>query len=155
MIGAGTGPNGFNRQFFRTLATPVDRYLFAERSHFDITDNISFFTEATYAKTRASSEIEPFPLDSANVNPATGDGADPGHARRPCTPVHAGGDLRLRRPTANGDGLKDITFRRRLSDVGQRTATANRDFFRIVAGFEGKLFNDRFNWDIGYNYGDH
>ena len=45
-----TGPNGFNRQFYRTLSTPVDRYLFAERSHFDITDNISFITEATYAK---------------------------------------------------------------------------------------------------------
>ena len=66
-IGNGTGPNGFNRQFFRTLSTPVKRWLFAERGHFDITDNISFITEATYAKTQAQSDIEPFPLDSANV----------------------------------------------------------------------------------------
>ena len=35
----------FHRQFFRTLATPVERWLFAERGHFEITDNISFITE--------------------------------------------------------------------------------------------------------------
>ena len=33
------------------------------------------------------------------------------------------------------------------------TSTANRHFFRIVAGFEGKLFNDRWSWDLSYNFG--
>jgi iron complex outermembrane receptor protein len=150
--GAGQGPNGFNRQFFRTLSTPVDRYLFAERSHFDITDNISFVTEATYAKTRASTDIEPFPLDSVNINPVDASvpiQVTPGGACNPFVPAA----ICTAATDTNGDGLKDITFRRRLSDVGDRTATANRNFFRIVVALEGKLFNDRFNWDIGYNYG--
>jgi iron complex outermembrane recepter protein len=148
------GPNGFNRQFFRTLSTPVDRYLFAERSHFDITDNISFFTEATYAKSRASSEIEPFPLSSANLNPATGlvpIQLTPGGPCNPFVPA----PICAAATDGNGGttGIKQISFFRRLSDVGQRTATANRNFFRVVAGLEGKLFHDRFSWDIGYNYG--
>jgi iron complex outermembrane recepter protein len=156
VFGTGTGPDGFNRQFFRTLSTPVDRYLFAERSHFDITDNISFFTEATYAKTRASSEIEPFPLDSSNINPVDASVPIQVTPGGPCNPFVPVAICNLATPAPAGSpfaGLKTITFRRRLSDVGQRTATANRNFFRLVVGLEGKLFNDRFHWDIGYNYG--
>ena len=59
--GPGSGPNGFNRQFFRTLSTPVRRWLIAESGHFDIAPDIGFFTELTYAKTRAKTEIEPLP----------------------------------------------------------------------------------------------
>jgi outer membrane receptor protein involved in Fe transport len=152
-LGSGTGPNGFNRNFFRTLSTPVDRYLFAERSHFDVTDNISFITEATYAKTRASSEIEPFALDSVNVNPVDATVPIQLTPGGPCTP-YTPAAICAAAADSNGDGLKDITFRRRLSEVGSRTATANRNFFRIVVGLEGKLLHDRFSWDIGYNYGE-
>jgi outer membrane receptor protein involved in Fe transport len=154
----GEGPNGFNRQFFRTLATPVKRYLLSERSHFDITDNISFITEATYAKTGASTEIEPFPLDSTNVY-ATGFAAIQSRVTaangstiivdNPFVP----GEILASAVDEDGDGLKDIIFRRRLSDVGQRTADARRNFFRIVTGFEGTLFSDRWHWDLTYNYG--
>ncbi|HEX8388884.1 MAG TPA: TonB-dependent receptor plug domain-containing protein, partial [Sphingomonas sp.] len=33
---------GFNRQNFRTIAVPVERYLFASRMHYDLTDAIRF-----------------------------------------------------------------------------------------------------------------
>ena len=33
----GVGPNGFNRQQYRTLAVPVERYIFAARGTFEIT----------------------------------------------------------------------------------------------------------------------
>jgi len=152
-LGEGTGPNGFNRQFYRTLSTPVARYLFAERSRFDITNNISFFTEATYAKTHASSQEEPFPLDSANITP-TGlipIQLTPGGPCNPFVPAQ----ICAAATDYDGDGLKDIGFRRRLADagIGVRTADANRNFFRIVAGLQGTLLNDRFHWDIGYNFG--
>jgi len=152
-LGDGTGPNGFNRQAFRTLSTPISRYLFAERSRFDITNNISFITEATYAKVHAFNEEEPFALDSANITPT---GLIPIQltAGGPCNPFvpaaicDAATDY-------DGDGLKDIGFRRRLSDagIGVRTNDVNRNFFRIVAGLEGNLLNERFHWDIAYNYG--
>lgn len=150
----GVGPNGFNRQFFRTLSTPVKRWLFAERSHFDVTDNISFITEATYAKTSAHTEIEPVPLDVANIFINT--------ARAPIQSVVNGQvinnpfvpqEILSRATDTDGDGLLDIGFSRRLLEFGTRNYTADRDFFRIVVGLEGKLFNDRWNWDLTYNFG--
>jgi iron complex outermembrane receptor protein len=152
-LGTGTGPNGFNRQFFRTLSTPINRYLFAERSRFDITDNISFVTEATYSKSHTSTNIEPFALDSANINPVDATipiQVTPSGACNPFVPAL----ICANATDSNGDGLKDLTFRRRLAEVGSRTATANRNFFRVVVALEGKVLNDRFNWDIGYNFGE-
>jgi iron complex outermembrane recepter protein len=154
--GGGTGPNGFNRQFYRTLSTPVKRWLFAEQGHYDITDNITFITEATYAKTIAKSEIEPFPMDSggaSGVFSAVGGVWDiqsaAGGACNPLVPAI----ICTTATDTNGNGLKDIAFRKRLTDFGTRNLTADRDFFRVVVGLEGKLFNDRWNWDLTYNFG--
>jgi outer membrane receptor protein involved in Fe transport len=158
--GAGIGPNGFNRQFFRTLSTPVERYLIAERGHFDITDDISFITEATYAKTTSKTEIEPFP----SAGPADPGWSVNGQANiENLVTTASGAQIVVRNPfvpdaifdaatDTNGDGLRDISFTKRLVGIGQRTASAKRDFFRIVTGFEGKLL-DRFTWDLTYNYG--
>ncbi|MDZ3831768.1 MAG: TonB-dependent receptor [Sphingopyxis sp.] len=153
-IGTGVGPNGFNRQFFRTLAVPVKRYLFAARGHYDITDDIRFVAEGTYAKTTASREIEPFALDVANIYPVTG--------RAPIeTMVNGVAVLNPYVPAAiaavatdvDGDGLRDMGFARRLTEVGTRNGSTARDTFRVVLGLEGGLFDDKFRWDVSYNYG--
>ena len=60
---------GCTRAHYRLSADREVYPIVAERSRFDITDNISFITEATYAKVHASTGIEPFPLDSVNINP--------------------------------------------------------------------------------------
>ncbi|MFL6829133.1 MAG: TonB-dependent receptor domain-containing protein [Sphingomicrobium sp.] len=155
--GVGTGPNGFNRNFFRTLSTPVKRWLFAERGHFDVADNVSFLTEVTYSKTSAKTEIEPFALDTGGANPLF-----PGSAAGvwdiqlapggPCNPF-VPAEICAVANDQNGNGLKDIAFRKRLTGVNTRHYTADRHLFRIVTGFEGKLFNDRWNWDLTYNFG--
>ncbi len=158
-IGGGAGPNGFNRQFFRTLSTPVKRWLFAEQGHFDITPDISFITEVTYAKTEAKTEIEPVPLDVAQIYRQDALAPIQSWVTRAdgttivVTNPFVPGALAAVATDHNGDGLADIGFARRLSEFGTRHYTADRDFFRIVAGFEGKLFNDRWNWDITYNFG--
>jgi outer membrane receptor protein involved in Fe transport len=155
--GFGTGPNGFNRDFFRTLSTPLKRWLFAERAHFDITDNITFLTEATYAKSEAKAEIEPFALDSGGANPLFPGAAGGSYdiqlvAGGPCNPFIPA-PICAAATDVNGNGLKDITFRKRLTGISTRNLTVDRNFFRIVAGFEGKLFNDRWSWDLTYNFG--
>ena len=154
----GGAPNGFNRQFFRTLSTPVKRWLVAERGHFDITDNISFITEATYAKTSAKTEIEPVPLDVAQIFVNTARAPVQSLIQGPNGPVIVDNPLvpaaiLAASSDTDGDGLKDIGFSRRLLEFGTRNYTADRDFFRFVTGFEGKLFNDRWNWDVTYNFG--
>jgi iron complex outermembrane receptor protein len=151
--GAGTGPNGFNRNFYRTLSTPVKRYLFAEQSHLDITDDVTFFTEATYAKTQASTSIEPFALDSVNINPFDATIPLQTVAGGPCF-SYVPAPICAAATDTNNDGLKDMTFRRRLADVGSRVATADRNFYRMVTGFEGNILNGRFHWDVDYNFGE-
>ena len=157
----GVGPNGFNRQFYRTLAVPVERYLFATRGNFEVTDSISAFAEATYAKTSSSRRIEPFPMDSADlgnggivniqtfVDPDGAGPLDPVAVTNPFVPqaiVDAANDR-------DGDGLLDMTFTRRLSEVGDRFSESTRDVYRAVVGLEGKILDDRFTWDVSYNYG--
>ena len=148
---------GFNRQFFRTLAVPVERYVFATRGTFELTDAINVFAEGTYVKTSSSREIEPFPASSPDVFPNTG--------RMPIeTFVNGVPVLNPLVPAAiaaaatdrDGDGLRDVAWARRLGELGTRNSSATRDFFRIVTGLEGTIFpdwNGGWKWDVSYNYG--
>jgi outer membrane receptor protein involved in Fe transport len=113
--------------------------------------------EGTYVKTSSQREIEPFALDSANIFPVTGRApietfASPGSLATIVNPF-VPADILARATDSDGDGLRDIGFGRRLTELGTRNSTATRDFYRFVVGLEGKVLNDRFNWDISYNYG--
>jgi outer membrane receptor protein involved in Fe transport len=153
--GRGVGPNGFNRQAFRTIAVPVERYLLAARGNYELTDGIRFIAEATFSKTNSEREIEPFPLSSDDIFPATG-GLVPietfvnGRAvLNPFVP----GPIAAAARDEDGDGLRDISFARRLSEFGTRSGSTTRNVYRFVVGLEGDLFEDKFDWDVTYNYG--
>lgn len=165
--GAGVGPNGFNRQFFRTIAVPVERYLFAASGEYELTDNVSLFFEGTYNKTSSSRIIEPFPLESGGSNgiyPASGvmplenfvtrdfDGDGDVERQIVVNPFVPAPILAAATDT-DGDGLRDAGFARRLSEFGNRTGSTERDFYRFVVGLSGDLFDSRFRWDASYNYG--
>lgn len=146
--------NGFNRQFFRTIAVPVERYLFAARGHYDVTDSVTFFAEGTYSNTNSSRVIEPQPLSSDDIFAASGgyvplesliDGALRVNPFVPQGIVDSAIDQ-------DGDGLRDYSFARRLSDIDTRNGSTNRDLYRFVVGLEGEL-SDKFQWDVSYNYG--
>jgi len=158
-IGSGTGPNGFNRQAFRTLAVPVQRYLFAAAGEYAIADDVNFFFEGTFNKTSSSRLIEPFPLQSGGAN-----GVYPGSGQMPVENFMPGTATIVANPfvpaqilaaatDTDGDGLRDIGFVRRTVEFGPRSGSTERDFYRFVVGFDGSLFEDRFRWDASYNYG--
>ncbi|WP_296719652.1 TonB-dependent receptor [Erythrobacter sp.] len=158
-IGSGTGPNGFNRQNFRTLAVPVERYIFAARGTYEIANDVNFFFEGTFNNTSSSRIIEPFPLESGGAN-----GIFPTDGGFNVENYLPGTDTIVANPfvpqeilnaaeDSNGDGLRDIGFVRRLSEFGNRTGSTERNFYRFVVGFDGSLFDDRFRWDFSYNYG--
>ncbi len=158
-IGSGTGPNGFNRQEFRTLAVPVQRYLFAASGEYALSDDVNFFFEGTFNKTSSSRIIEPFPLESGGSNGIFPSGGGfnvenylPGTNTIVANPFVPGDILNAATDT-NGDGLRDIGFVRRLAEFGPRSGRTERDFYRFVVGFDGGLFDDRFRWDVSYNYG--
>ncbi|HUQ11879.1 MAG TPA: TonB-dependent receptor, partial [Steroidobacteraceae bacterium] len=146
---------GFNRSAFRTIAVPVERYLFAGRGSFEFTENHSAFFEGTYASANTVTEIEPFGLGAEDIYPASGGQ----------TPVEfdVGGVL-VRNPTVpdvvfnnaedeDGDGLRDFYWTKRMSDFGNRGATAKRDTFRVVGGLQGSLFEDKWHYETFYSFG--
>jgi iron complex outermembrane recepter protein len=147
--GDGVGATGFNRQEFRSLAVPTERFVFASKGEIAITDNFSAFIEGNYAQSKTKTQIEPFPLDSASnsggLYPATGRGPAEFRVGNQilANPLIPAGLLALMTDT-NGDGLRDYSFTRRLSEVGTRGATADRDTFRIVSGVKGTVFG---SWD--------
>lgn len=155
--GAGGAPaTGFNRQEFRTIALPTERYMFATKGELAIAENHSVFFEGTYAQTQTRTRLEPFPLDSADgtggLYPATGVG--PAEFRVGgaivANPLIPAGLLALMTDT-DGDGLRDYSFTRRLSEFGSRGNAADRDTFRALAGFKGTLAKVwDYEWFLGY-----
>ena len=182
---------GFNRSAFRTIAVPTERYLMALRANYEVTDDITVFSEGTFAKTSTTSQIEPFANASAGIGgtfvgtggrfpietrftvgaPGTpagcvADPAVPGTCllRNPLVPdfiynaavdtptIDTNGDGVVDSGDA-GDGLRDVGFTRRLSDFGNRGATADRTTFRFLAGLQGNVFTN-WNWDVYYSYGE-
>ena len=147
--GDGVGATGFNRQEFRSLAVPTERFVFASKGEIAINDNFSAFIEGNYAQSKTKTQIEPFPLDSASstggLYPATGRGPAEFRVGNQilANPLIPAGLLALMTDT-NADGLRDYSFTRRLSEVGNRGATADRDTFRVVSGVKGTFFG---SWD--------
>ncbi len=146
---------GFNRSAFRTIAVPIERYLFAGRGSYEIAENQRAFFEGTYASTQATSVLEPYPLGAEDIYPATG-GQVPAEflvngvlRRNPLVPdavFNSAAD-------EDGDGLLDYYFTRRMAEAGNRGNIADRDTFRVVGGFEGDLFEGRWRYDAFYAYG--
>lgn len=156
--------NGYNRNGERTIAVPTERYLLAGQGDYEFAEGWKSFIEGTYASTSTATQLEPFPFDTASIYAQDGqmpieffdyaaDPANPGSFIRnlvvnPLVPqaiYNAATDT-------NFDGLKDIFFSRRLSDVANRGNVADRDTFRLVGGLEGEL-TDTWFFDAYYGYG--
>jgi outer membrane receptor protein involved in Fe transport len=153
--GDGVGATGFNRSAFRTIAIPTDRVLMATKGEYQVNESHSLFFEGTYANTKTFTHLEPFPLDSSVQ-------VTPGGTNIPAETLVNG--VKVANPLIpaallalmtdrNGDGLKDYNFTRRMSDVADRTSSANRDTFRVVGGAKGDLTK---NWSyetyLGYGF---
>lgn len=146
------GPDGFNRSAHRTIAIPTERYLMALNGSYELSENHSFFFEGTYSNGSTTTELEPFPFASDDIY---SDGfvplefmVDGQLVANPYVPA----DILNSAIDENGDGVRDLFFAKRLSGVGNRGNTAERDTFRILAGMEGELF-DEWYYDVFYTYG--
>ncbi|TFW19101.1 TonB-dependent receptor domain-containing protein [Duganella callida] len=154
--GANGAATGFNRSEYRTIAVPTERYLFATNGNLKLNEKHSAFFEGTYASTKVDTNIEPFPLDSANVYQGTG-GVLPGETlvngvkvRNPLIPDY----LWNRMTDTDEDGLKDYHFTRRLSEFGPRHSTVNRGTLRLATGLKGTLpFTEDWNYEAFMSYG--
>lgn len=146
------GTSTFNRNEYRTLAVPTERYLLAVRGNYEINEHFNAFIEGTYASTRVSTSIEPFPFDTSYL---TASGQIPLESlvngvvvRNAYVPDAIYNDA----SDNDGDGLRDIFVTKRLGDFGPRTSRSTRENFRIVAGVNGQI-TDRFRYEAYYDYG--
>jgi iron complex outermembrane recepter protein len=146
---------GFNRSAFRTIAVPIERYLFAGRGSFEFTENHNAFFEGTYASSNSTTEIEPFALAAEDIYPATGGNVSAEFlvngvaVRNPIVPDEVY-DSAI---DWDGDGLRDYYFVKRMSDFGNRGATAKRDTFRVVGGLQGAFASDKWHYEAFYSFG--
>ncbi|MGV7208814.1 TonB-dependent receptor domain-containing protein [Oxalobacteraceae bacterium A2-2] len=145
---------GFNRSEYRTIAVPTERYLFATSGNYAINANHSAFFEGTYASTKVSTNIEPFPLGSDNIY---ADGQVPAGTlvngvlvKNPLVPQY----LYSRISDNNDDGIPDYFFTRRLSEFGPRHSDADRSTFRLATGLKGVFtLGTEWNYDTYLVYG--
>ena len=151
-----------------TLVSPLERYTFNALSHYDITENVRFFTEALYSRSES--------IDTQN-QPAWattffGPGAQ-GNLRINATDNPYVSDeilTALESPTGgigfdptlnDGDPLTDddaqyfYVTRANIDITGGSPNRRDQDVFRFVGGLEGdfELADREFNWEFAYTFG--
>lgn len=167
----GSALDGFNRQAYRAIAVPTERFTFSSLVNYEVNEKMNFFFEGTYASTETQSSLEPFALSSEDVygdNLAQFvDEDNDGVFERsrygisilnPYVPL-AMRDAARAASDFNNDGIQDIAdedlvvgFVRRMTEVGQRSSQNTRQTARIVVGLEGDL-TDNWSYEVSANVG--
>lgn len=161
--------DGYNREQYKLLAAPSERYTFAARVNYDVTDNANIFSEVTYTNvlTKGRMEASPMRTDSA-LGAFTGTGgfypiefmvanpANPADVRRLANPLVPAAVFAAATNRNANDAIssKDLSFLIRTTsfDDGTRTIPTERDNFRVVFGGTVEL-GSNWKFDAYYQYG--
>lgn len=146
--GDGVGATGFNRQEYRTIAIPTQRWLFAGTGEYEVVSGQRLFVEGTYSSTSTQSRLEPFPFSASGTNsPYPGTNRVPAdflvNGTLVANPVIPAGIYSQLTPDPV-TGIRYYDFTRRLSEVGTRGNDADLNTFRAVGGLRGTVAQD---WD--------
>ncbi|WP_114392521.1 TonB-dependent receptor domain-containing protein [Oleisolibacter albus] len=139
--------NGYNRDQDRLIQVPTERYLVSTNAHYDLTDNVRWFFEGTYARTEGDSQQEPITVgDQTQV----GFGPSAPYLSVPRTNPFIPQAIKDLAPDAN----EPVQFERRFSELGLRRSDFTRQTFRFATGFEGDLIPDTsWKYNTYYSYG--
>ena len=147
--------DGFNRQAFRALSVPSERYQIATVIDFAVTETMNLFAEINYSSTESGSSLEPFPLGSDDIYDSL----------PTCTATECTNGVPLLNPFVPEEmrqivrdanpGIADenlvVGFARRTTELDQRGADNTRQTFRFVTGLEGDV--GEFHYEASINYG--
>lgn len=149
--------HGFNRNPERTLAIPTQRLLFAAEAEYPISDAISAFAEFNYGRSSTDGPIEAIAFQST-TNLFGGQPGVPGvrvtiPVDNPFFLAATTPEQRARLTPAQIAG--GIDWSQRMSELGKRGSTNERNTVRLVAGLKGDLdLGGRdWKWEASYVFG--
>ncbi|WP_207912477.1 TonB-dependent receptor domain-containing protein [Parafrankia sp. BMG5.11] len=151
------------------LQVPQERYSIGGYGHYDITDNMTAFVEATFVNNRVANELAATPVGGTfNVNLANSqaylsaaDFAQLQQIDANETAINAAraaaGLAPLFGPAATGGldarlpGIVQLSISRRILETGSRNTLDERNAFRVLAGVRGGAFAD-WTYEAYYSY---
>jgi len=159
-----------------TLVSPLERYTFNALSHYDITENVRFFTEALYSRSESvDTQSQPAwattffgPGAQGNLRINAVDNPYISDEIRTALQSETGGIGLVSREdfTAAGGVDGDVATdddneqyfwvtRNNIDIVGGSPSRRDQDVFRFVGGLEGdfELADREFNWNFSYVFG--
>lgn len=146
------------------LIIPQKRWMANLAAHYDFNDRMTGYAEANFSNNKVSMQLPPsgiggnFLINTNNpyLTPALREVMRQLDLRETGTTRVTNGASSL--TTTAGDGLAVLNINRRLTDVGDRTNTADRSAYRAAIGLRGNIGNvsDDFlrnlAYDVYYSY---
>lgn len=139
--------DGFNRNQRRLIRVPSDRIQMNANINYEFNDRANIFAELAYNELESFSSLEPTIAGQfISVGSLASNTDLP--VDNPFIPTE------LRNAILAADPLADeVTFRRRMVELGNRTSDVQRRIFRAAFGVNGDI-NENLSYEVYYQYGD-
>jgi iron complex outermembrane receptor protein len=144
---------GINSKQFKQLKVPSERVSVALKLDYDITDDITFYSQVQWSGNFTVNDKSP--EDSGDSETATytdrniGEPGTVNLGRIPIDNPYVPAEIR---ETA-GQYKDRIYWDRRFGEVGPVSTDNERETVRAWAGLQGTMFDDNWDWDISSGYG--
>ena len=136
----------YNFQPENYLFTPSQRINIFSNGHYDVTDNIRAFFEASYNNRKSEQQLAPEPLFLSQFGLTIS-------ADSMYNPFGTQGQY----ASLNNGGVQIDDYNRRLNEFGDRTYKQDVNTSRVVVGLDGKVPEStglkNWKWEVSYNYG--
>ena len=139
---------GFNREAFRTIQVPTTQLDTYSKLSYDILPTMTAFADFKFARTTATSQLEPIAIGAGNGSTTIGFQGD--YLEVPLTNPFIPAALKAQGIVDDGNG-NIADFRRRFLELGDRGVEDTRYNYALTGGVRGEVY-DRFNYEAYYSY---
>ena len=141
-----------------TLVAPLERYTFTQLSHYDLTENIRWFSEAAYSRTESVDNLSQPSWSTTFFGPGQGGLLQLNIRDNPYITDEIR-DILILNDTFDPNDPSDqfLNISRTNTDIQLGNESRRfQDSFRFVTGFEGdfEAFGRDWSWDLSYSYGE-
>ncbi len=142
---------GFDREQRRTIQLPTQVISLYSKTTYDITDDVQFHVDGRFARSTATSDLEPIAIGAASTPIGFGGRFLELPLNNPYVPANLAAQGLVGDQVPVEHGFAD--WRRRLAELGDRGADDTRTQFAYIFGFKGTVL-DKFTWHADYSYSE-